>query len=108
MSESRFVVRIDAMVGWVVVHHHTSGTYVGVCKSLNLNAAGDTMEEFLDCANEAIELLFADLYETQELDAFLQEQGWTRTGLPDQGQIPHFDIPLEIQHTRYGVEPVLA
>src|SRR5262245_3688363 len=85
-------------VKWRVARDPESGEYVGICDALNLNAAGDSWEEFQACANEAIELLFKNLYEENEVESFLRSQGWTLMGeLPKSGKAPRFDLPFGIE-----------
>ena len=91
------IVRIAAQVEWEVAHDPATGTYVGICESLNLNAAGDTMQDFVECANEATAVLFDILISSGEFEAFLQERGWSYTGQID--KTPRVDIPFSIEQT---------
>lgn len=94
------VVTIQANVGWKVSRDPRTGTYMGVCEALNLNAIGDTWEEFQECANEAIDLLFTDLFEDSEFDAFLRDRGWRTLGdLPSKGEKPRFEVPSSLEYT---------
>jgi hypothetical protein len=90
------VVQIAAQLAWQVIHDPQSGQYIGVCPALNLNAAGDSWVEFQECANEAMQLLFADLFEDDELEAFLRRNGWQMLGDVPPGRRPVFDIPANI------------
>ena len=101
MFRKKEVVQIEANLKWVVARDPQSGEYIGVCDMLNLNAIGDTWEEFTECANEAIAVLFADLVQENEFDAFLSERGWKMHGsLPRQGS-PQFDVPFDIAQRPY-------
>lgn len=93
------LIIIDATVDWHIVHDAARGKWYGVCPALNLNASGDTQFEMLECAGEAVQLLFVDLVEDEELDAFLAERGWDISPiareLPPSAQ-PKFDVPFEL------------
>jgi hypothetical protein len=95
----QILVQIDAQLAWQVAHNPIEGRYIGVCKPLNLNAVGDTWVEFTECANEAMQLLFEDLFEQGELEAFLRNHGWSpRTPLPAVGHArPRFDVPFSLE-----------
>lgn len=91
------IVQIEAKnLVWQAHQDPQTGTWVGVCKALNLNAAGDTWAELQECANEAMSLLFADLLEEGELADFLHRNGWRlKTPLPKPGVQPRFDVPFD-------------
>ena len=91
------IVRIAAQVGWEVARDPATSTYVGICESLNLNAAGNTMQDFIECANEAKAVLFDILISSGEFEAFLQERGWSYTG--QIGKTRRVDIPFSIEQT---------
>lgn len=93
-SKKSITVQIEANITWKVARDPDSGDWVGVCDALNLNAIGDTWADFQECANEAIELLFQDLFREGELDQFLLEHGWRpMTALPEPGRNVRFDVP---------------
>ena len=89
-------VQITATLTWEVVQDPHTGQYIGVCRPLNLNGMGASWVEFQECANEAIQLLFQDLFEDDELEAFLRRNGWRMTGEVQPGQTPVFDVPADI------------
>jgi len=91
------VVQIEAKnLVWVGHRDPETGTWIAVCKALNLNAVGDTWAELQECANEAMALLFADLLENSELSDFLYRNGWRLRGpLPQPGVKPLFDVPAD-------------
>ncbi len=97
----KFLVRVETNVSWRVAFDAQARVYVGVCDMLNLNAIGDTWSEFQECANEAMALLFQDLFECNELDAFLLRNGWKLMATPPPGHEPVFDVPWD--HT--NIEP---
>ncbi|MBI2071605.1 MAG: hypothetical protein HYW06_03465 [Gemmatimonadetes bacterium] len=91
------IVKVEATnILWQGHQDPQTGTWVGVCKALNLNAAGDTFQELQACANDAMALLFTDLLNEGELADFLRVNGWSLgTQLPAPGIRPLFDIPAD-------------
>lgn len=96
-------IEIQANVVWQVATDLESGTYIGVCPALNLNAIGDTWAEFVQCANEATTLLFEDLFKENELEAFLRRNGWApKAPLPAPGSRVKFDVPFDFSRESMG------
>ena len=97
MPAKTVIVRIDANITWEVMHDPQSRQWIGVCKALNLNAIGETWGEFVECANEAMQLLFIDLFVDGELSKFLRLNNWRpSTRLPARSaRPPRFDIPFD-------------
>lgn len=89
-------VHITAALTWEVVQDPHTHQYIGVCRALNLNAMGGSWVEFQECANEAMQLLFTDLFEDNELDGFLRQNGWRMAGEVQPGRTPIFDVPTDI------------
>ena len=87
------VVRIEANVQWQIFRDPASEEWIGVCQALNLNAIGETFEDFFDCANEATQLLLTELLEKGELQAFLRRQGWTPSAMPIAAATPIAGAP---------------
>ena len=99
-----FVIQIRATVFWQGFYNQKTRTWIGVCQALNQNAIGDTWGELQACANEAMQLLFADLVRTNEFDSFLREHGWTaQNSLAAASRAPlRFDVPTDWkQQSRY-------
>lgn len=101
------VVQIQANLVWEAARDANTGVWIGVCRALNLNAIGDTWAEMQECANEAMTLLFTDLFVEGELPAFLRQNGWKESGLPKRGTEPQFDIPVDWQR-RSGFDQLVA
>lgn len=94
--EKPTIVQVQATLVWEGYHDPKSHTWIGVCKALNLNAIGDTWDELQECANDAMQALFLDLFQTGELEAFLRANDWRRTGeLPPAGGRVRFDVPSD-------------
>jgi predicted RNase H-like HicB family nuclease len=93
-------VRIDGTVPWLYAQDPESGTWIGICTPLNVTAVGDTYAELQAAFSETTALMFADLFEDGELEAFLRRHGWHVTGpLPAPGGAVQFDIPLNVNRT---------
>lgn len=87
-------IAINAQVDWVVSRTGSS-TWMGVCDALGLTLEGETEEELHSLVHEAQHHLFAGLFEDDELEMFLRDRGWTKTGAmptsPEDGL--RFDVP---------------
>jgi hypothetical protein len=104
------VVQIQANLTWEGFYDPQSRMWTGVCRALNLNASGETWSDLQAEANEAMQLLFEELMENDELESFLERQGWTPSepvgrhpGLPT----PRFDVPSAWER-RIGREELAA
>jgi predicted RNase H-like HicB family nuclease len=103
LFKKELVQIVAAGVVWRVARDPHSGEYIGFCDVLNLNAVGDTWEDFQACANEAIEVLFRDLYRENEVEDFLRERGWKLVGeMPKSRRAPRFDVPFGIEHRPFA------
>lgn len=92
------LIEIKARVLWQVAQDPRDGHWFGVCPDLNVTAAGDNWAEFAECAQEAMAILFKDLYAHGQMDAFLQKHGWSTT-LPVPAHGPaRFTVPFAIEH----------
>jgi hypothetical protein len=89
------VITIEGNIIWQFAQDMESdGQWVGVCRPLNLTVAGASYGEVQEAAVEAMSELFADLLESKELDAFLQNLHWTRrNGEIPPGVKPRFEAP---------------
>lgn len=88
-------IQIQGQITWQAHQDPATGRWLGVCAPLNLNAVGDTYAELQAFANEAMALLFLDLFESRDLDAFLRRNGWKMIGEPQPGVAPRFDVPAD-------------
>lgn len=86
------LVRIHGRVPWLTHFNRSTGEWLGVCIPLNLNASGETFQEMQSIAYEAMSLLFDDLVETGEFDAFLRANSWRSEQLPRPGSPARFDV----------------
>ena len=91
-------VQINANVMWQATYDPEAGSWIGVCPDLNLNAVGDSYGQLLECAVDAMQLLFEDLLAEHELEAFRRRHGWAlaeEVGA-EQEQV-RFDVPFSVE-----------
>ena len=69
-----------------------------MCDPMNLAMEADSLDELHSVIAEAIHVLFADLFQDNELEAYLRERGWTATGIPTSAvdQDIEFNVPWEL------------
>ena len=96
--------RIDARLSWIIVLDGDDGRWLGLCPTLNLNADGRTYGELQECIVEVLDLLFTDLHESGELDAFLRAHGWNARELPAVPNYPMFDVPYHTERRESWAE----
>ena len=100
MFGKKVVVHLQGQVQWEVLRNAQTGRYVGICRSMNLNASGDSMPEFLEAATEVMDLLLDKLLEAGEFEAFLQRRGFRAvtdaSGLPTRRADVRWDVPFEV------------
>lgn len=98
-------IRIDCEA----FYNADTGTWVGVCKPLNIIIDESSLDELHKSFGEAMNLLFADLKSSGDLDEFLLEKGWTSADLESedgQPQIPWAVIAWEKGHHGTQKRPV--
>lgn len=95
------LIRMEGTVTWKFFLDPEDNVWLGVCEALNLNAEGETTHELQQCANEAMALLFKDLFKDGELVQFMRDRGFsTTTTIPQPGGVdPTFDVPSNWKET---------
>jgi len=88
------MVRIDGQVEWSVAQNTETGVCVGIRRVLGVTPQTDSWSEMTEEIVAVQNMLFQDLCETGELDAFLHGQGWSVVGEPDKDAA--FDLPFFI------------
>lgn len=97
-KQETITVQVQGTVLWEYAQDAATKSWVGVCRPLNINAVGETWRELMDCAAEAMSLLFVDLLQTGELDAFLRHHGWSlASGTPPRTEHVEFDMPFSFE-----------
>jgi len=69
------IIAIQSQLKWVATKTR-SGKWIGECDPLNIAMEADSLDELYSLIPESIHLMFTDLLEDNELDAFLRERGW--------------------------------
>lgn len=88
------LVRVDANVPWNVLKA-AGGNWVGVCQPLKLTVQAETWAELMEDIGLTLNALMHDLLESNELNRFLRDQGWTLIGrVPERFDDVRFDVPF--------------
>jgi predicted RNase H-like HicB family nuclease len=72
------VITVNANLEWRAQRGDDAG-WVAFCDALGLATEAETLDELHSLIPEAIHLLLIDLFEDNELDAFLKTRGWQTT-----------------------------
>jgi len=86
-----------------------SGNWIAVNDAVGLTMQSDSLDELHSMIEEATQLLFEDLFEDGELDAFLRSKGWNKISMPsDSDGGIRFDVPYEllVKHASDPSRPV--
>lgn len=88
-------VQIQGNVEWKCFRA-SSGHWVGVCAPLKLTVQADTWAELMEDISHTLDMMFKDLLESQELERFLRDHGWTLAGvIPHTSRNVRFDVPFD-------------
>ncbi len=91
------IVSIQANLVWHVYQDRASGYFIGVCDPLKITLQGQSLGELTETIDEGINALLHDLIQTNELDLFLRDQGWTLvTPVPKRTENVRFQVPFTI------------
>jgi len=104
----QLLIRIEANVPWKCFLAK-GGNWVGVCDPLSLTVQSDTYASLMEEIGEALNAIFKDLLESQELPRFLQRHGWSPiTPIPQDPSEVRFDIPFSAQRvSSYGSQTAI-
>ena len=102
---SAHTIQIATNLRWNYAQDPASGYWIAECPSLKLTVQGETLSEMHASAQEAMQLLFLDLFEDGELDAFLEARGW-RTQ-PALAREYDEDIEFDVEYSA-ARQPTLA
>ena len=88
----------SAQLQWHVRRSVTSKRWIGVCEPMNLVLEADTLDELHGVIEEALQLLFTDLFQDNELETFLRDRGWKANNIPPQlnADDVQFDVPWQL------------
>jgi len=86
-------IKIQGQFPWMVQQPSPNRRWIAECRPLNLAMEAETLDQLYSVINEAVSLLFYDLYLDGELEDFLRQRGWKVSGLPPAGT-PDVDFVL--------------
>jgi predicted RNase H-like HicB family nuclease len=66
-------ITINAKLLWVIFQDRASRYWIGVCDVLRISVQGKTVAELHENIEDALNSLFKDLLERNELDSFLRQ-----------------------------------
>ncbi len=103
-------IAVHAQLAWAFYRDPTSGQWVAKCDPLHITVSGDSEDATRQAAMDALQLLFTDLFESGELEAFLTANGWrTDRPLPKPDRItPRFQLPQFSFNRVHSAEQLLA
>ena len=88
------VVQINGKLPWKCFRLNT-GSWIAVCDVLKVTVEAETWALLMKDIDESINTIFNDLFESDQLDQFLRQHGWTWVDvLPSTPEYIHFDIPF--------------
>lgn len=90
------VIRVTANVQWQW-RVSSGGNYVAMCDPLKITLQAASWIELMEDISSSLDALLKDLLESQELDAFMREQGWSSLApIPARPKGMRFDVPFSI------------
>lgn len=107
-------VALEAQVEWKFFKDSASGYWIAVCEPLKQTVSGETWAEMNEAIAQTLELLFQELLQRDDLDAFLQSHGWkyvTDESRPTRrSRNVRFDVPWKLTQRRgaYDKEAALC
>ena len=88
------VVKVEANAEWKCVRAK-GGNWVAVCDPLGLTIQSETWATLMEDIAQALNAMFIDLLESNELERFLRDHGWRSIGLmPEKAADVWFDVPF--------------
>lgn len=93
-------IQVNGSVRWVV-EQTPAGHYVATCEPLGLAMEDPSLDGLQASIFESIQLLMKDLFESNELEVFLQSRGWRAIPQPQSTSAVsprevEFDVPTEL------------
>jgi hypothetical protein len=93
---ANLIVRINGNVQWQW-RVGAGGNYVAMCDPLKITLQAASWIELMEDISSSLDALLRDLLESQELDAFMREQGWSLVApIPARPKGVRFDVPFSI------------
>ncbi len=91
------MIQIEAQIAWRC-RRADGDRWLAVSEPLGLIIQSEKYSELAEDIGDALDLLFADLLDSGELDQFLAKRGWHRAAgpLPKRAEEAKFDVPFEL------------
>ena len=70
------MIRAKGQVRCTAYMSPESGRWIGECEDLGLAVEAEDLDDLRSMFGEALQLLFTDLVEDDELEAFMRARGW--------------------------------
>lgn len=106
------LVQVRAQLQWAVYQEREAHRWIAACDPLNITVSADSEDAVKAAAEDAINLLFTDLFESGELEDFLSQKGWhTDRPLPQREvgrRAPEFRIPDLVMQRVNSTRELLA
>jgi predicted RNase H-like HicB family nuclease len=97
-------VKVRGNVQWRVTETQ-GGNWLAVCEPLRLTLQAETYAELMEDIGLALDGMLRDLLETNDLQRFLLEHGWTLVGaIPARPEEVRFDVPFHLLSVSHGQE----
>ena len=87
------IIRVDANLQWRILQAK-SGEWVGICDPLKLTVQADTWADLMEDIGHTLDALLKDLLSSNELNRFLQDQGWKLLAAITSREDVRFDVPF--------------
>jgi predicted RNase H-like HicB family nuclease len=96
------LVQIEGNVAWMW-RKGSGGNYVAVCDPLNITLQAPSYSELMEVIAETLDALLKDLMESDELEQFVQDHGWSMIApIPARPKDMRFDVPFSIMPVAAG------
>ena len=88
------IVHVQGNIQWKVLRSG-DGHWLGVSDPLRLTLQAETYAELMEDIGLALDAMLRDLLESNDLERFLLDHGWTLTGtIPTRQEEVRFDVPF--------------
>lgn len=97
---NRMKVQVEANVQWKSIRTADGAHWVATCDPLSLTVQSESFAELMEDIALTLDAMLRDLLSTNELDAFLKNNGWQllsqNVALASQAEDVRFDVPFGV------------
>ena len=99
-------ISIRANLAWIAEPSGDRDRWIASCEPLGISIEANSQEEISGLISEALDLLFLDLFEDDELDQFLADRHWRKEEtFDDKDGGVEFDVPWQlVMDSAHGAE----